>query len=58
VRGVLPSRDIPEHKHTPPPPEVLSARRAETIRRLKESGRMKRIREQASRQPSAVRFTL
>ena len=53
----LPVRDVPEHKHQRPP-EVLYAWRAETIRRLKESGRMARIRQQASRQPAADRFVL
>lgn len=54
----LPSPGVPEHKHTPPPPAVLSAWRAENVRLLKESGRMTRIRKQASRQPAAARFVL
>jgi len=54
----LPTRSIPEHGHTPPPPAVLSARRAEFVRRLKASGRMERIRRQASRQPARARFVL
>jgi hypothetical protein len=54
----LPALPLTQHKHKTPPPDVICEWRSENVRLLKESGQMKRIRAQASRQPSAVRFTL
>jgi len=54
----LPKIDIPDRKPKRLPPAILFEWMAANIRRLKESGQMKRIRGQASRQPSPERFVL
>ena len=54
----LPRFDIPEHKPKVPPPEVLHDWMLANLQFLRESGRLARIRRQASRRPAAARFAL
>jgi hypothetical protein len=54
----LPRFDIPDHKPKVPPPAVLHDWVLANLRQLRESGRIERIRRQASRRPVEARFAL
>lgn len=54
----LPDFDVPDLPDKSVDPRAIEEWIAENVRHLKTSGRMSMIRNQASRQPSPVRFTL
>ena len=54
----LPDFDIPDLRDKALDPRAIEEWRVENLRHLKESGQLAAIRNQASRRPSPVRFTL